>query len=1330
MEKYYKSIIRLLLVSFLLLMVCCFKSRIIAISQNYKSETTKLICGIKEYYNSNEIIDTYYYVNSGKKIDSFEYSLQGFTIEREIIKENSINISLKVVNECEYLYLQVNALFKDGTNKLSIIYGINTSVGVFISKYSYGNAKQLYYEFLLNKGIIDEKQLYNNINNDIKQSIIYEKKENLNMLRSSVELDTKLVWIEDGETATDEHPLAFTKFQIIDNNTSTVTTYYTDENGNFPSGIYVNVPSNLKIKIYASGVNTGVYNCLFGSCWTYEDNYDESVSKITVTSTSITDYGRAQQVSQALIYAEKYAKLINGTALSFVKCVYPATSTSYSSFPTAIYISGDSSDPDYADWDVIMHEYGHHFAHCLNLENSSKLDHSLNDNLADRYDKSRGVRLAWAEALATIFGAIAQEYYNSELSTINYVADAGYSDDVLIYYYNDIINRTGEACEQTIIGILWDLFDTDVIIENHDDSSMTDSQFWNIMISSEATTLSQYVSYYYSYYTDAYNRDKLNKIIEYYKVSPENVHISTYSNNLTYSPPTFYWTVNGTSSTLLNDSFVVRIYREDCLDYMDISTTDNYLTLTQSQWNTIINWPRGQIIIVVYACQNDTPLTGPYGSKCYIFNKPQFQIIYTGNTVSIIGLNFETAFLNIPSQINEKQVTTLAENAFKNRIIITDVLIPNTIISIGNAAFKGCTSLESITIPSSVSTIGDDAFRFCFSLSEVIVLKDTIPITTLGEHAFDDCDSHLEIKVPINRVADYKASAYWSSYSNRIVPNIPITSTIGIDCLTEDDVEIQLNANENKYYKLVIDCGKSYQFVADDLNDVTITIYNSNMALIYSNSENNNNNTLTGFLSPGIYYLKIEYASIYDYGLFTLEYSPTYLITNSALLFGTNNIQNSIHSINNNKKHGYFSYSHTLGEGFFKFSLNGGYNNNYPANAITIYTNSNKTNALARYPINNSINAISNINENELYVYIPSNGTYYIDLLLYASNSLNTTFTISNLDISIMDYTNNLQFLSFNFVFEEQDTFSYFKEVSISHKSKMQIDINSLGTTSDDIPIYLYKREIEPGNDPGNIYYSYTLISNSSWKITSNTYSPLYTIVLEAGTYYLGYSNNINHIDITIALRRVVDYDASSLGTLITDPTLNQGYTLGSEVNFNGGLPQDTTITEGFTRCIYLMFGNFIELPDSRLDYDWYSSNDSVASVTHYGTVLGKPVNTNINVRIYAVLKEDPSVVFSIELTILDDTETDEIEIISNLSYSYSTENGIYQLALDNSNSPYPWINYYIWAIDIANDYPNLEVEMNQWGYITSNGTGEAIITANYHLNPRVYLTIYLTITT
>ena len=64
-----------------------------------------------------------------------------------------------------------------------------------------------------------------------------------------------------------------------------------------------------------------------------------------------------------------------------------------------------------------------------------------------------------------------------------------------------------------------------------------------------------------------------------------------------------------------------------------------------------------------------------------------------------------------------------------------DLVIPDSVTSIGEAAFCGCTGLTSITIPNSVTSIGYDAFYGCSRLTNI-----TIPnsVTNIGRRAFDN----------------------------------------------------------------------------------------------------------------------------------------------------------------------------------------------------------------------------------------------------------------------------------------------------------------------------------------------------------------------------------------------------------------------------------------------------------------------------------------------------------------------------------------------------------------------------------------------------------------
>ncbi|MBQ8566546.1 MAG: leucine-rich repeat domain-containing protein [Clostridia bacterium] len=101
----------------------------------------------------------------------------------------------------------------------------------------------------------------------------------------------------------------------------------------------------------------------------------------------------------------------------------------------------------------------------------------------------------------------------------------------------------------------------------------------------------------------------------------------------------------------------------------------------------------------------------------------------------------------IPEKYNGLPVTAIGDKAFYYKGSIVEIIIPNSVKSIGNSAFSECTSLSKIHIGTGVTSIGDNAFLHCKSLKS-LVIPDAVE--AFGFAPFADCPSLTEFIVTSN----------------------------------------------------------------------------------------------------------------------------------------------------------------------------------------------------------------------------------------------------------------------------------------------------------------------------------------------------------------------------------------------------------------------------------------------------------------------------------------------------------------------------------------------------------------------------------------------------
>lgn len=91
--------------------------------------------------------------------------------------------------------------------------------------------------------------------------------------------------------------------------------------------------------------------------------------------------------------------------------------------------------------------------------------------------------------------------------------------------------------------------------------------------------------------------------------------------------------------------------------------------------------------------------------------------------------------LKAPYELNgtysiKEGVRIICNNAFFCCRSLTDIVIPDSVTSIGDGAFEGCRSLTEVVIPNSVTTIGGFAFMKCKSLAEVVIPNSVVCINS------------------------------------------------------------------------------------------------------------------------------------------------------------------------------------------------------------------------------------------------------------------------------------------------------------------------------------------------------------------------------------------------------------------------------------------------------------------------------------------------------------------------------------------------------------------------------------------------------------------------
>lgn len=179
-------------------------------------------------------------------------------------------------------------------------------------------------------------------------------------------------------------------------------------------------------------------------------------------------------------------------------------------------------------------------------------------------------------------------------------------------------------------------------------------------------------------------------------------------------------------------------------------------------------WPNGDVTLYAVWRKN----SGTWGNLAWKIDNNGLLTISGQATMIDFDERSSDAWLEfrdiITSAKIENGVPNISNNAFGYCSELRKISIPNSVKTIGNFTFMGC-GLQNILIPSSVTSIGEAAFMGCGDLTDIMLPEG---LMTIAANTFYKCYSLKTISIPntVRSIGDW-AFAGCENWINASIPN-------------------------------------------------------------------------------------------------------------------------------------------------------------------------------------------------------------------------------------------------------------------------------------------------------------------------------------------------------------------------------------------------------------------------------------------------------------------------------------------------------------------------------------------------------------------------------
>jgi hypothetical protein len=238
----------------------------------------------------------------------------------------------------------------------------------------------------------------------------------------------------------------------------------------------------------------------------------------------------------------------------------------------------------------------------------------------------------------------------------------------------------------------------------------------------------------------------------------------------------------------------------------------------------------------MYIVTNPLEFLGLVGSDIFFGCNSLENINFTSkfNTSINIGVNVSNigagAFENCINvdvvNIKSSNLINLSDNLFKNCITLNDIILPNTISTIGTSTFENCLSIDELTFPENLTSIGVNAFLNCANLAVLRVFNN---INSIDSTSFDGCikllntSSGVILTNELNPSKNYALNYFKLKFENVSYYPLEEEDLLALTVLkTKELLNISIEkAREYVYPSLAIKLKNENTLIVSDVNFVS-----------------------------------------------------------------------------------------------------------------------------------------------------------------------------------------------------------------------------------------------------------------------------------------------------------------------------------------------------------------------------------------------------------------------------------------------------------------------------------------------------------------------------